>query len=529
MYKLTVVGGPAKGESYTLRDSGETSIGRVEGNDVVLHSSKVSKKHCVLVVSNKDVQVKDVGSSNGTFVNGTLAKLKLIKPGDRVSVGEYVFELVKVEPPKPKTSLPANVVPIRGVPVAAVGEANAFDAPKNDAPPQDPLEKAKYYFDKHIINFVYNLNETYEWRALTIGMIAILTAAASLLSAYPILERVSDKLTNEAAGRALLLARQMVDRNAPFIFEHQETKVDVQYVERERGVLSAYVIDMDGRILAPGRKLNQNISEPDEGAFANSARNQFLKSEQAEQRVGYFGDKVGVAVPLRVFSSASGKNVIVAVSLVYFDKSSVVIDPGTEMLIYIEALIFAAIIGSVVFVSFYRLTLRPIADLNRQIDQVLKGNAQVVEKKYKMEELNPLIDVVNSALQRATAAGPGAMAPNASDEAIELLKFAGGFMRGSGLMVFSGEKKIVYWGPFIEEITGIRAEGALGQDVGAVARDSAFAAFVEDLFARVTFAGSEPVTEDFEFSGTSYRLQAMASGSPEAVKYYVIGAIKPEG
>src|SRR5271156_4263686 len=149
MFKLTVVGGPAKGKSYALKEVGETSIGRVDGNDVVLTSQKVSKKHCVLVVNNVGVNVKDAGSSNGTFVNGILTKNKQIKPGDRVSVGEFVLELVKVEAPKPRGMAGGNVVPIQGGALAlgmpgglpGMGGATSAGMPAAAAPPQNIQEK----------------------------------------------------------------------------------------------------------------------------------------------------------------------------------------------------------------------------------------------------------------------------------------------------------------------------------------------------------------------------------------------------
>src|ERR1700678_497333 len=94
MYKLMVIAGPNRGASYSV-ENGETSIGRQSGNSVVLQSGRVSKRHCVLVASNGELVVRDQGSSNGTFVNGVLTKEKPIKSGDRISVGEFVFEVVE--------------------------------------------------------------------------------------------------------------------------------------------------------------------------------------------------------------------------------------------------------------------------------------------------------------------------------------------------------------------------------------------------------------------------------------------------
>src|SRR4051812_43889197 len=95
MYKLTIISGPKRGESFHVNDIGETSIGRQDGNEIVLQSQKISKRHCILVASNGELVLRDQGSSNGTFVNGVLSRQKLVKPGDKISVGEYVLEVVK--------------------------------------------------------------------------------------------------------------------------------------------------------------------------------------------------------------------------------------------------------------------------------------------------------------------------------------------------------------------------------------------------------------------------------------------------
>jgi hypothetical protein len=532
MFKLTVVGGPAKGKSYAMKD-GENSIGRIDGNEIVLQSQKVSKKHCVLVVDNTGVQVKDAGSSNGTFVNGVLTKAKAIKPGDRVSVGEYVFELVKVEAPKPKLAVVPAGGAMGGIPampgqtgMTAAPPTGASTLPNAAAPPKSLQEKVKFYFETYVINFVYNLNEKHEWRTMMGAMFVVLVVASAVLAVYPVVDRVNEKLENEAAGRAFLLARQMVDRNTQYIFERMESKVDVGYIEKEPGVLSAYITDMDGRIIAPARKMNQNLTEANEAAFSAIARVKFNESETRERFSHMYENMIGVAVPLRVFNQSAGKNTTVAAGLVFFDPQQVMFDSGTEALAYAQALILSAIVGIIIFFSLYRLTLRPLNALNEDIDQVLKGNATSVNKKFKMEEIGPLIDVVNAALQRASGGGASGGGAN-PEEVIAMLKFAANAMVGVGMALLGGDKKILHWNATMEEFTAIRADGAIGNEVSGVARDAAFGAFMEDLLAKAPLAGQEPVGDDFEFSGTQYRLECLAFGTPGAIQVYAITAKKP--
>src|SRR5450759_4349990 len=92
MHRLVIVSGPNRGSSFALIE-GENSIGRQMDNHIVLSSGKVSKRHCALLVTPKEVYLRDEGSTNGTFVNGTLVRKLPLKPGDKIGIGEFVLEL----------------------------------------------------------------------------------------------------------------------------------------------------------------------------------------------------------------------------------------------------------------------------------------------------------------------------------------------------------------------------------------------------------------------------------------------------
>jgi hypothetical protein len=123
---------------------------------------------------------------------------------------------------------------VPGVPVADLG-------------PQTPADRVKFLFEKYILNFVYNQNEKHEWRVMMAGMFGAVTVAAAVLSVYPIMDRVDEKLTIEAVGRSLLLARQMVDRNGPFLLEHQESRIYIEFVTREPNVTNSMLMRRSSR------------------------------------------------------------------------------------------------------------------------------------------------------------------------------------------------------------------------------------------------------------------------------------------
>jgi predicted component of type VI protein secretion system len=68
-------------------------VGRRESNDIVLRFPNVSGRHCELSVEGGHWFVKDLGSSNGTKVNGTRVTKQQLDPGDKLSVARHDFEI----------------------------------------------------------------------------------------------------------------------------------------------------------------------------------------------------------------------------------------------------------------------------------------------------------------------------------------------------------------------------------------------------------------------------------------------------
>jgi len=68
-----------------------TVIGRGENCDLRVPILSVSRQHCELHLSGDQFKVKDLASSNGTYVNNTRVNEVELQPGDRIAVGPIVF------------------------------------------------------------------------------------------------------------------------------------------------------------------------------------------------------------------------------------------------------------------------------------------------------------------------------------------------------------------------------------------------------------------------------------------------------
>ncbi len=89
-YLLIMRTGPNPGKTFELTKT-ETYIGRDINNDIVINDSEVSRKHARLIVQAGGYVLEDLGSTNGTFVNGQrLMGPHVLRPGELVMLGENV-------------------------------------------------------------------------------------------------------------------------------------------------------------------------------------------------------------------------------------------------------------------------------------------------------------------------------------------------------------------------------------------------------------------------------------------------------
>lgn len=85
----------------------EIIIGRARGCKVRIASADVSRQHCRLRIEGTDVVVQDLGSSNGTRLNGELCQgLRTVHPFDRLQIGPITFLVEYDSATQPMPSIP---------------------------------------------------------------------------------------------------------------------------------------------------------------------------------------------------------------------------------------------------------------------------------------------------------------------------------------------------------------------------------------------------------------------------------------
>jgi pSer/pThr/pTyr-binding forkhead associated (FHA) protein len=119
-FQLVMRSGPAPGEAFSLQNPLIT-IGRDPASDITINDAEVSRQHARLTLQSGGYVLEDLGSTNGTFVNGQrLMGPRVLKPGEVISIGEHItlsFEVVGFDSDATVASSSARQQPVASAPV----------------------------------------------------------------------------------------------------------------------------------------------------------------------------------------------------------------------------------------------------------------------------------------------------------------------------------------------------------------------------------------------------------------------------
>lgn len=101
--QLVVIDGPNRGKKLTLNKN-VTKIGKRENNDLIVTDKTVSRNHMEIEYQQDSFLLRDLGSTNGTYLNGSKVKEVYLTPGDLIKIGSSTIEFeafdekIKIEP-----------------------------------------------------------------------------------------------------------------------------------------------------------------------------------------------------------------------------------------------------------------------------------------------------------------------------------------------------------------------------------------------------------------------------------------------
>ena len=135
--------GPTPGKTFLLTGQ-EITIGRDPSNDISIKDSEVSRQHARLLAQAGDYVLEDLGSTNGTFVNGQrLIGPHLLKPGEMVLFAENVSLVYEETTPDEDATIVSEPI-VASTPPATVEAQPAGELPQSEVPPAQVRPAAEY-------------------------------------------------------------------------------------------------------------------------------------------------------------------------------------------------------------------------------------------------------------------------------------------------------------------------------------------------------------------------------------------------
>ncbi len=130
MAKLVLLSSGMTGRTHELKVD-KTTVGRLEDNTFQIAEPSVSSHHCEILRRGSDIVVKDLNSTNGTFIGGEKVSESVLKPGQILRLGQIEMRLETDEAPAPSPNKKTDqtMVMQRGVNLSEFdqGTRTAFD------------------------------------------------------------------------------------------------------------------------------------------------------------------------------------------------------------------------------------------------------------------------------------------------------------------------------------------------------------------------------------------------------------------
>jgi pSer/pThr/pTyr-binding forkhead associated (FHA) protein len=152
----------------------KTTIGRVDDNVFQVPDQSVSSHHCEIILRGTEVVVKDLNSTNGSYINGKQVTEAVLQPGQILRLGQVEMKL------ESEGAAPVNAGPASGKKVLEAAQSAPRGVKLNDL---DPTAKAKFDASKAFPKKTNKWTKIFIIGAVVLGLMILALLAFILFSA----------------------------------------------------------------------------------------------------------------------------------------------------------------------------------------------------------------------------------------------------------------------------------------------------------------------------------------------------------
>jgi hypothetical protein len=537
MWIVRFLNGPLAGQVLPLAKH-STLIGRAPSCDIKLAHNSVSKEHTRIEVFADKLIVSDAGSRNGTFLNGVQIRSSKAKSGDKIAIHDIFFEVQNV--PDSWAARFQQAALYGGAPQGgpAYGGNAAYQAQPQvqgqmyDEPVASPeafaakmprwTQSMGEYMERVVLPGLYRLPELFEFKWVLAGFMMAFIILVTALSTIPLIRILKVSIEEESQQHALTIATTLARANRDALVGGQEASTSVEIATSRPGVSKAFIVsNLDGNIVAPAAQAGSYPNLP----YLHQGRR--LNHESVHQ----IDDNTVVAmVPVQVYNQDTGSQAVTHWAVVYYDMSSLAVDNGQVLSLFITTLFISLILGFFLFYFLYKIVEHPIRHINQQLDVALKDGLETVQVNYQFPAMQLLAANVSSALTRAVSGSSDSAALRSNEydrnrevaNLVELIGFAALGVRAHDLTIAAVNQAC-------ETRLNMAAAQLTTMAVNELS-DQALKLSIKDLIERVDQNPDQLASNDLEFSGLNFQVVAQAVFGTAKIAYYLIVLLpKSEG
>ncbi len=433
MWSIRILTGPQAGKIYELK-RGKNIFGRGTHCDVQVMSVGISKEHCEIHVYKNKVMIIDLKSSNGTFVNGVKVQNALIKLGSKLSLFDIIMDVIPTAQQKTQTDETNKVIKLNhslvtknyqpSLPNITSG-SNALQIAENQIAttyPQlqmadnlnpvtnieenvssfNPLAENEVSLNKKINDYIenvamgmlYSMCAIFPFKHILLGFILTFSIIVTTLSLFPLSTIIQESNFIEASKRAKTIARTLAILNETALSTDQFSQLNVSEAQKEEGITEALIISqLDGSIIAPTEIVGREASRP---MFSQ------IRKEQKSMVLRVDSKTIGASQPIGAYDLNTGEVKVKYHAVVFYDVSSLNVDDGRFISLFMQTLSISALFGLVLYFIFSKLIQYPLNQLNKQVDQALKDKLDRTEIYFDYPAFQKVVSNVNLMLSRIT-------------------------------------------------------------------------------------------------------------------------------
>jgi len=491
MLIVKIVQGPSSvGDVFNLENGGTYVIGRSDGAEIQLKSSGISKNHCrITVLPGNRLDVEDLKSSNGTFINGLQIKKSIMKVGDSLTLNSYTIKLLQKAPEKVRiVAAPASssyTPPSFDGNAAFQLDGMAAGVPSAQTElfsTQNTGAKVGGFLSSNVYPLADYFSSNFDVRFLVASFFLIWSVLLIMFTAWPFSSAANVRVENQAIEVARLYARQLTRVNTEAIVAEDYRSLVAtldKHPGQTRGIVASYIIDVSrNQVMAPQNELGR--------AFTNEFSQAAIETLTGTQNpnLDYVGkDDTGmayVASPLMV-STAEG-NKTVAIAFVQINTNPAKFSTAELFDQIISSLLYSLIISLLLIIFVYRWMNGPFELLSEQIEQALRKGQTQLSVAVQLPAVKELSEKISFALSKAQPA-PSSESSSSSGSS----EWASAMVNANTYPAFSidGSGSVQSWNERIERLMGISSSEAVGREFSQISRDMELEQIVRSLMSEV--------------------------------------------